>query len=286
MANVTKTTAAVFIPEMWRDAILDYAERRFQLRNQVTDFSAMLAGGGDILHIPKVKEEEAAEKTAGGIVSYTAQTDTEITLTVDQHWYEAKRIDDVVKVQESADLFNMYAQSMGYALAKKVEAHLAALIQTAAGNDVTLANDDVFTTALLRDGLEKFLDAGHDYADGGANLYCSPKAYMSLLGLGDFTEAQKRGDAENPNVKGMVMQAYGLNVYPSTDWSEGGTNDTASIFKKEAVYYAQQINPRVQSSYDLDYLATSVVADVMFGSALSHATNSTAAAIVNFKNPS
>jgi len=286
MANVTKTTAAVFIPEMWRDAILDYAERRFQLRNQVTDFSAMLAGGGDILHIPKVKEETAAEKSAGSAVTYSAQTDTEITLTVDQHWYEAKRIEDVVKVQESADLFNMYAQSMGYALAKKVEAHLAALIQTAAANDVTLAADDTFTTALLRDGLEKFLDAGHDYADGGAQLYCSPKAYMSLLSLGDFTEAQKRGDAENPNVKGMVMQAYGLNVYPSTDWSEGGTNDTASIFKKEAVYFAQQINPRVQSSYDIDHLATSVVADVMFGSALSHATNSTAAAIVNFKNPS
>jgi len=286
MANVTKTTAAVFIPEMWRDAILDYAERRFQLRNQVTDFSAMLAGGGDILHIPKVKEEAAAEKSAGSAVTYSAQTDTEITLTVDQHWYEAKRIEDVVKVQESADLFNMYAQSMGYALAKKVEAHLAALIQTAAANDVTLAADDTFTTTLLRDGLEKFLDAGHDYADGGAQLYCSPKAYMSLLGLGDFTEAQKRGDAENPNVKGMVMQAYGLNVYPSTDWSEGGTNDTASIFKKEAVYFAQQINPRVQSSYDIDHLATSVVADVMFGSALSHATNSAAAAIVNFKNPS
>ena len=42
MANVTKTTAAAFIPEMWRDAILDYAERKFQLRNQVTDFSSMV----------------------------------------------------------------------------------------------------------------------------------------------------------------------------------------------------------------------------------------------------
>ena len=31
MANVTTTTAASFIPEMWRDAILDYAERKFQL---------------------------------------------------------------------------------------------------------------------------------------------------------------------------------------------------------------------------------------------------------------
>ena len=63
--NVTKTTAASFIPEMWRDAILDYAERKFILRNQVLDFSSMLAGGGDILNIPKVTEETAAAKSAG-----------------------------------------------------------------------------------------------------------------------------------------------------------------------------------------------------------------------------
>ena len=45
--NVTITTAANFIPEMWRDAILDYAERKFQMRNQVLDFSSMLSSGGD-----------------------------------------------------------------------------------------------------------------------------------------------------------------------------------------------------------------------------------------------
>jgi hypothetical protein len=72
MANVTVTTAANFIPEMWRDAILDYAERKFQLRNQVTDFSSMVSGGGDILNIPKVAEEAAAAKSAGTAVTYSA----------------------------------------------------------------------------------------------------------------------------------------------------------------------------------------------------------------------
>ena len=36
--NVTPTTAQNFIPELWRDAILDYAERKFDLRNKVLDF--------------------------------------------------------------------------------------------------------------------------------------------------------------------------------------------------------------------------------------------------------
>tara|TARA_B100001093_G_scaffold108594_1_gene100858 strand:+ start:986 stop:1858 length:873 start_codon:yes stop_codon:yes gene_type:complete len=284
--NVTKTTAANFIPEMWRDAILDYAERKFVLRNQVQDFSSMLAGGGDILNIPKVAEETAAAKSAGSAVTYQNNTDGVIQLTVDQHHYEAKRIEDIVRVQESADLFNAYAQSMGYALAKKVENYIAALMQTASGNDVQLAADDTMTTALVRSGLEKLLDAGYDYGDGNTFMYASPKAYMSLLGLGDFTESQKRGDDENPNVTGRLISAYGMELYPSTDWSEGGTSstETASIFRSESIYFAQQVAPRVQSSYDIDHLATSVVADVLFGAALSHAANSTSLGIVNFNN--
>ncbi len=286
--NVTKTTAANFIPEMWRDAILDYAERKFVLRNQVLDFSSMLAGGGDILNIPKVAEETAASKSAGSAVTYTNNTDGVIQLDCSEHHYEAKRIEDIVKVQESADLFNAYAQSMGYALAKKVENFLAELIQTGTGNDVQLGTDDVMTAALVRDGLEKLLDAGYDYGDGDTFMYANPKAYMSLLGIGDFTSANLRGDAENPNATGKIISAYGMELYPSTDWAEGGTASTeaASIFRRESVYFAQQVAPRVQSSYDIDHLATSVVADVLFGAALSHAVSSTSLGIVNFNNVS
>ena len=285
--NVTITTAANFIPEMWRDAILDYAERKFQMRNQVLDFSSMLSSGGDILNIPKVTEEEAVAKAANTAVTYTNNTDGVIQLAVDQHHYEAKRIEDIVRVQESADLFNAYAQSMGYALAKKVENFLANLVQGASGNDVSLSSDNTFTTALIRSGLQKLLDAGYDYTDGEHYFYCSPAAYMSLLSLGDFTEAQKRGDGENPLASGRIINAYGLEVYPSIDWDDDGTSgdETATIFNKNSVYFAQQLAPRVQSSYDIDHLATSVVADVLFGAALSHAASSTAMGIVNFNNP-
>ena len=57
MAEVTLTTAANFIPEMWSNAVLDYAERSFQLRNQVTDLSSLVSSGGDTIHVPKVTEE-------------------------------------------------------------------------------------------------------------------------------------------------------------------------------------------------------------------------------------
>ena len=233
--NVTTTTAAKFIPELWRDAILDYAERKFELRNQVMDFSSELPSG-DVLHIPKVTEETAAAKSAGSAVTYQNNTDGEVTITVDQHHYEAKRIEDIVRVQESANLFGAYAQSMGYALAKKVENYLAVdILQSATGNDVSLSSDNTITSALLRSGLQKLLDAGFDYADGETYLYASPAAYMGLLGLQDFFDSSRRGDEQNPNVSGGVGMIYGMPTFISTDWDDdGGSGDeTASIFKKK-----------------------------------------------------
>jgi len=287
MANVTVTTAANFIPEMWRDAILDYAERKFALRNQVLDFSSMVANGGDILNIPKVAEETAASKSADTAVEYSANTDGVIQLSLNEHHYEAKRIEDIVRVQESADLFNAYARSMGYALAKKVENFLALKLQDGTGNDVTLATDNAPTTAEVRSGLQKLLDAGYDYTDGETFFYASPAMYMSLMSQGDFTQANVRGDSANPIASGNIMNIYGMPVYASTDWDDdGGTGDeTGTIFNRNGIYFAQQIAPRVQSAYDIDHLATSVVADVLFGAALSHATSSTSLPVVNFVNP-
>ena len=290
MANVTTTTAAKFIPELWREAILDYAERSFRIRNQVTNVSD-LASGGDTIHVPRVSEETAAAKSADTAVTYSANTDGEASISINKHANEAKRIEDIVRVQSSYDLFSLYAKSMGYGLAKKVENYLAVdIIQAATANDVTLSSDNTFTTALVRSGLQKLLDIGVDYTDGETFMYASPAGYMSLMSLGDFTDYQERGPEASgvgPNISGQLGRIYGMPVFTSTDWDDdGGTGDeTASIFTKDSVLFAMQMEPRVQSEYDIDHLATSVVADVLFGASLTQAAGTAAGQVVNFNNP-
>ncbi len=286
MANVTVTTAANFIPELWADAILDYAERKFSLKNQVTDVSSLLSGGGDTLHIPRVDEETAAAKSADSAVTYSANTDGKTDLSIDQHFYEAKRIEDVVRVQESADLFNMYAKSMGYALAKKVENYLAVdIIQSATANDVTLATDNTLLSSEIRSGTQSLMDIGVDYTSE-TYLYCSPAAYNSLFALDEFSLANEAGRA-SAHVTGSQGSIMGMDAFYSVDWDDdGGTGDeSASIFTKDSVVFAMQIAPRVQSAYDIDYLSTSVVADVLFGASLVQSAGDSAGQIVNFNNP-
>ena len=287
MAEVTTTTAAVFIPEVWEEAILDYAERQFRIKNQVTNVSDIASG--DTVHVPRVSEETAGTLSSGSAVTFGANTDGEVQISMDSHIVEGKRIGDLVRVQSSYDLFNLYSRSMGYAEAKKIENVLALLMQTVTANDVSLGTDNTFTTAKVREGLQKLLDAGVDYTNGDTFFYASPAAYMSLASLGEFIDYEKRGPEAggNANVNGMVKQIYGMETYSSVDWDDdGGSGDeTASIFTRDAILYAEQFPLRVQQSYNLEYLATELVVDQLIGAALHQGTGDAACQVVNFNNP-
>ena len=287
MAEVTTTTAAVFIPEGWEEAILDYAERQFRIKNQVTNVSDIASG--DTVHVPRVSEETAGTLSSGSAVTFGANTDGEVQISMDSHIVEGKRIGDLVRVQSSYDLFNLYSRSMGYAVAKKIENVLALLMQTVTANDVSLGTDNTFTTAKVREGLQKLLDAGVDYTNGDTFFYASPAAYMSLASLGEFIDYEKRGPEAggNANVNGMVKQIYGMETYSSVDWDDdGGSGDeTASIFTRDAILYAEQFPLRVQQSYNLEYLATELVVDQLIGAALHQGTGDAACQVVNFNNP-
>ena len=60
----------VFIPEVWEEAILDYAERQFRIKNQVTNVSDIASG--DTIHVPRVSEESAATLSSGSAVTFGA----------------------------------------------------------------------------------------------------------------------------------------------------------------------------------------------------------------------
>ena len=283
VGNVTTTSATKFIPELWAEAIKDYAERSLILKNLVTDMSDLASAGSNKINIPKVTEEtiDATDdkKDAGAAVEYTNAVDGEAELELNQHFYEAKRIEDIVTVQSSYDLFTLYTEAMGYALAKKVENYIAVdCIQSATTNDETLTVAHEFGASTgdgesghLRNGMASLWGQGIDTASGQCYMYCSPSAYKTLLSLDEFASALKRGDDQNPYVSGALGMVYGMPVFVSSDWDDSGSAgvESASIFTKNSVAVAIQ-HLRVQSQYDIDHLATSVVCDCLFGGVLVH----------------
>ena len=149
MANQTVTTGAVFIPEVWSNDILRIVEASLVIGPRVHNYSADVKNMGDIIHVPSISEIAAAAKSSGTDVTSTANTESEIQIAIDQHWYTSVKIEDILKIQSKADLMSEYTEAIGYGVSKKMDATLAAL---AAGFSQTVgtANTALTDANILR----------------------------------------------------------------------------------------------------------------------------------------
>ena len=126
-----QTENAVFIPELWSDAIRSTFKKNLVLGAFANDYSSLVSGGGDKIHIPTFADvADAAAKTQYDAVTYANNTEVEITMDINQHYYTAAMVEDMAKVQSKADLLGGYANSIGYKLALHIEDALAAKLST------------------------------------------------------------------------------------------------------------------------------------------------------------
>ena len=63
MALLDITTGANFIPELWADPIYKFYQRANKLSNSVDDYSSLVKGQGDTVHIPKIALKAAVART-------------------------------------------------------------------------------------------------------------------------------------------------------------------------------------------------------------------------------
>ena len=279
-ASVTTTTAANFIPEIWTDGVKNYLERALVFE-QVVDSSlnGLVKGRGDVFHIPKLAEASDAAKSAETLVTYSASTHGEAQLTINQHRYVAKLIEDIANVQATPGLFEKEVSTMAYALAKTYDAFIESKIEAATTNSTALAADNVITAAELRGGMKTLMEA--DVPIQECNLIVSPALYSALLGISDFVDASKIGQA-SPTYNGQIGLLYGMNVLTSTVM--GAATDTGVevgyIVHPSAVSVARQLEPRVQTEYSVDFLGNKVVSDMLYG-----AVTVFEGRIQEFKNP-
>ena len=56
-----------FVPEIWGAAIQDYMTKELVVGGMAQDLSAMVANGGDLIHLPKHDEIEAADLYGGNV---------------------------------------------------------------------------------------------------------------------------------------------------------------------------------------------------------------------------
>ena len=266
----TTSTDAVFIPEVWASGIYKYFERKTVFRNLVDDYSALVTGSADTIHVPEIGIISATAKSAGSDVSYDATASTTTDLSVNKHYYAAKLFEDLLTVQSSYDLMSKYTQMFGEALARQVDSdiwgELDGVNQTQA-----LSADDTLTAAVFEATLATLGENDVPYMDGDCYMVVNPTLFADIMnpsaGLAQYF-IRSDASGEGSGLKnGMVGSLYGIQVFMSNTVSTAGSSSTVpgGIFHRSACAFAMQRDVRVQSDYSIDALGTKVVADTIYG---------------------
>tara|TARA_Y100000593_G_scaffold24909_1_gene49601 strand:- start:2117 stop:3082 length:966 start_codon:yes stop_codon:yes gene_type:complete len=282
------TENAVFIPELWADAIRSTFKKNLVLGALANDYSSLVSGSGDKIHIPTFADvADAAEKTQYDAVTYANQTEVEITMDVNQHYYTAAMVEDMAKVQSSADLLTGYADSIGYKLALHLEDALAAKLSTST-RAINMDNGDgtvdrVLNRARIVAIVRHLYKVGINPED--CVMVVSTRLYASLFSLDDFVHAEKLGALANFPT-GTVGTVMGIPVIPSprihrnliaagaVDEAGGNIDDDlypgGFVVHKDGLMVAYSKYPTAKAEYDMDYIAHKMVTDVIYGCGLLH----------------
>ena len=281
------TENAVFIPELWADAIRSTFKKNLVLGALANDYSSLVAGGGDKIHIPTFADvADAAAKTQYDSVTYANNTEVEITMDIDQHYYTAAMIENMAKVQSNSDLMAGYADSIGYKLALHLEDALAAKLSTST-RAINMDNADGTVDRVLNRSRIVAI-ARHLYKVGinpeDCVMVLSTRLYASLFNLDDFVHAGEIGNASFPT--GTVGTIMGIPVIPSprihrnliasgaVDEAGGNIDDDlypgGFVLHKDGLMVAYSKYPTSNAEYDMDYIAHKLVTDVVYGCGLLH----------------
>ena len=281
--QVTVTTAATFIPEVWSDEIVAAYKKNLVAANLFKKMS-FVGKKGDTVHIPSPTRGTASLKAENTQVTLQAATEGDIAVSIDKHYEYSRLIEDIVEAQALSSLRRFYTDDAGYALAKQVDTSLIQLGRgfngsTGAtyggayiGGDGTTAytsgssNASALTSAGIRRTVQRLDDA--DVPMEGRFFLIPPSARNTLMGISEYTAQSFVGEvgAGNTIRNGEIGSLYGIPVFVSSnaDTATGGARIALMGHKDSAVLVEQQ-GVRSQTQYKQEYLGTLYTADTLYG---------------------
>jgi len=210
MANVTATTAAKFIGDVWSKELNRAIELDIAIDALFADKTkqATIMGGGQVFHLVARHNLTANTKSASSDATPEAITETEQTFTPSTHQITAQEIEDFAKVMSFYDIRAEYTAAAGYALARARDVAAGALF-----DDNTSQTVGTLTAELTDDNL---LRAWQYLRDSAAKApfkgVVAPATWAGLLKVDKFIQALYNGDTGGR----AVHEAQIGKVYQST----------------------------------------------------------------------
>ena len=126
---MTITTADKHIGEVWPSAVIRAEEFSLVIAPRVYR-EWKFAGFGDVYHVPRIPNIEAATKAGGTDWTPTNYTDTEQTITINVHQVAGFEVEDITKLLTNTNLEMEMRKKIGYSLGRAGDVNLATLPQS------------------------------------------------------------------------------------------------------------------------------------------------------------
>ena len=211
MADITRTTAGAFIPQIWANTALEILRNKVVLAKLVTRDSDIAAFQvGDTLNIPYPGAFSANDKSANTAVTLQAPTATTTSVVLNKHKEASFLIEDAARATANQDLIARYMEAAVVPIAEQIESDLLGLYSSFT-NSVGTSGTDISATT-IRAARKKLNDLKAP-SDNRA-LVVSTKDEIAILG--DSTLATYFAYSQNQALKeGSIGKLYGFDVYSS-----------------------------------------------------------------------
>lgn len=264
MPNVTVTTAAIHIGEVWPRDVIRAQEFKLIIAPRVFR-EWKFAGFGDVYHVPRIPNLTAASKAAGTPWVPEALTDTEQTVTINIHQVAGVEVENIASLLSNTNLVSEYKRKIGYALGRAVDVNLAALPQNfsqiVGSLGVELTYDNLLAAWLL------MANTGIELQDG-CTWYLSPGAIAGLLKQDVFTSQTYQGDNPKAVQQAKVGDILGAPVLMSnlTRAPAASQSESFLLYRQSLALIMAQTPKMVTESIALD-LADVIGAHQVYGTA-------------------
>jgi N4-gp56 family major capsid protein len=281
-----------FIPELWSDEIRASYEKNLVLARLVKRLS-MKGKKGDTMHIPAPVRGLAYSKTENTAVTLQNNTESEVTVVINNHYEYSRLIEDIAGVQALDSLRRFYTEDAGYALARQIDTDLFALGKNL-GNGTgsswvhsnsyyidapnglsayaasTVTTSDVFTDAGFRALIQLMDDA--DVPMDNRYFVIPPALRNAIMGIDRYVSSDFVNGRGVQN--GKIGELYGIDIYVTSNCPEvetaaantaGDRLIAAMLMHKDSLILAEQLGVRSQTQYKQEYLAHLYTADTLYG---------------------
>lgn len=262
--NVTQTSAVKLLPELW-SAQPEYVPNNVRgFIKSIWDTGETYFGQGYKVHIPIVQAYAASAYT-GAALTFTNQTETDVTLTPTVAYNAMQVQEDVLLTIMSPGTERIYSPALAEGLYQKPE--IDGLILGASLTN-TATDAGAFTAATFQTIISTIMTQGGDKVQlGQLDGWYHPQLWDQIMTIADFYSAAVRGESNSSAKTGNLGMAFGVN-FNFTKNVLLSTTLRNTIVSKKTMVLVRKNRPKIEM--ERTDLTTKIVASMMYAIAVLH----------------